>query len=210
MNIKSKLKLLGIKKYKIRDDGGIVVLQDVDWESMDLDEIPVQFYSVDGNFDLRGNNLKNLKNFPLFITQSAILSYNCIETLEDINPETIVHSLILDSNLIVSLKGIPKRVEKFSIDDNIFLQSLLYAPSAKEIYIGNLKSVPDEEVAIYLVASDKQTWDASLTIKDNFKALIRAFPDVLEKLVWTKRVSLILEQTKDELRGTISGVKFGI
>lgn len=204
------LKSLGITKYKLREDGGIVVLQDVHWEGMGLEKIPVQFYSIDGDFNLKGNKLETLENFPYFVTGIVTLSYNKLKSFDGIPEGEIMLGLIADNNFLTTLKGAPPRVDTFSIDNNNSLESIIYAPSSKHSFVRGLANVPVSEIAVYNRCISEGAWDSTKSIKENFKSLIRKNPSCLQDEVWRLKILGILEDSKDDLKGTLVGVKYGL
>ena len=207
MNI---LKSLGINNYKIREDGGIVVLQDVHWEGKDFETIPVKFYSVDGDFNVKGNKLESLENFPQFITGTATVSYNKLKSFEGIPKDAIMLGLVADNNFLTTLEGAPKHVDTFSIDNNSLLTTLLHAPAAKKAFCRGLPNVSTSEIVLYTRAIILGTWESDHSILDNFKATIRKAPSQLEDKIFYSNTQVFLDLVKDELRGTLNGVKYGL
>lgn len=77
------LKKLGITdNYKIHNDGSVDVDGDVDLSKMNLDEIPIKFGVVLGDFSVNRNHLTSLKNAPVIVQGSFNCMNNKLETLE--------------------------------------------------------------------------------------------------------------------------------
>jgi hypothetical protein len=124
-----------ISNYSINSDGTVDVMGSVELDGKKfydkfnkidykikndfiLDEIPINFGVVTGNFNMRGNNIKSLKGLPKTIGGSLYLYDNAIESLEG-SPDT-VDRMLLDGNKLNNLEGSPERINgDFSVGDNL-------------------------------------------------------------------------------------------
>lgn len=122
---------LGIKKFKVRQDGKVDVDGDVNIYRRQLKNIPVKFGNVSGDFNCEYNLLRNLENCPDFVGGDFRCAKNQINTLEFLPKKIeggflcgsndlkdiqnlkncdIGGEIYLGSNYINSLEGAPKKV----------------------------------------------------------------------------------------------------
>ena len=154
-----------IDHYTINDDMTIDVNQDVDLSFISLDEIPLNFNNVNGDFNCRGNDLTSLKGSPVYVTGyyncyknnltslkysprsiggEFSCSHNKLETL-DYCPNYVGRNFQCNNNKLKSLKGIPDKI--FSIlfcDDNnltSFKDGPKYINGSLHIGDNNIKSL---------------------------------------------------------------------
>jgi hypothetical protein len=107
--IKRKLDKYGVKNYTINSNGSVDVNGDVDLSNLDLNEIPIKFDRVTGNFDLFQNNLSSLKNSPYYVGGSFYCSNNKLTSLKG-SPQEVVGSFVCNINDIRSLEGMPLEI----------------------------------------------------------------------------------------------------
>jgi hypothetical protein len=106
---------LDFNKIIYADNGDINYDGDIDLRSLGLDEIPIQFDKVFGNFYLSGNKIKSLKNSPKFVGGDFRFGFNLIEDL-NYSPCIISGNFYGAYNNISSLHGIPRIIGR-----NIYL-----------------------------------------------------------------------------------------
>lgn len=134
-----------IKNYIINSDGSIDVngsvnLRHENRRSTIIERIPIKFNAVYGDFDVSYNNIKNLNNFPRFISGSLICRSNRLETLS--GSVKYANSIIASNNRISSLVGCPKVLIKLDVDHNL-LTNLVGCPEGIEVSVNSnrLKSL---------------------------------------------------------------------
>lgn len=110
-----KMLELDFKKIVYADNGDTNYDGDIDLRSMGLDEIPIKFDKVFGNFYVSGNKLKTLKNSPKFVGGDFRFGFNLIEDLK-YSPCIVSGNFYAAYNKISSLDGIPRIIGK-----NIYL-----------------------------------------------------------------------------------------
>lgn len=205
-----KLEDLDIKNYKYDESGNLFVYQDVHWEGKGFDSIPVKIYRIEGDFNLKGNNIKDFNNFPYEVTGVVNLSYNLIESFETYPQDCIVDSLNLDKNRIKFFKGSPKKLLTLSIEGNP-IASLENIPLTENLFIllNDLVTGDDitrERYRVYKESCYQGLWDNSLSIEENFIKLIRLSPSYIEECRNFKMYS----QCWESIKNTVQGVKFGL
>lgn len=102
-------KLLNIFNYSINPDGSVDVSGSVSIELSSLEELPLKFRNVSGNFFCNRNNIESLEGCPRK-THNFICSYNKLKSLVG-GPEISNGDYICSDNYITSLVGGPKYVE---------------------------------------------------------------------------------------------------
>jgi len=82
-----------------------------DFESYEspLDNLPVSFGSIEGNFNISSTGLKTLKGCPIYVARNFLCENNFLESLEGA-PGVIDGSFSCSHNNIKDLKGCPKEV----------------------------------------------------------------------------------------------------
>lgn len=205
-----KLEELGIKNYKYDERGNLFILQDVHWEGKGFESIPVKIYKVKGDFNLKGNNIKDFTNFPHEVTGVVNLSYNLIESFETYPQDSIVNSLNLDKNRIQFFKGAPSKLETLSVEGNP-IKSLENLPLVENLFIHINNLVVEDEITreyykVYKEACYRKTWDSSKSIKENFIKLIRSTPSYINEAKDFKMYKSYWESIKN----SVQGAKFGL
>ena len=96
--------------YEIRDtgDGSVDVNDDVDMSFERLDNIPIRFNYVWGNFSCNDNHLTSLENSPYTATKFDCCN-NHLTSLEH-GPEEVTHDFRCSGNKITSLEHSPNHV----------------------------------------------------------------------------------------------------
>ena len=117
-------------KYFIRNTlNGTVIDVDgnVNIAEQNLNEIPINFGHVWGDFDCSGNNLQSLNGSPVFVSGDFMCQRNNLASLEN-GPEIVNGAYICYENKLTRLQGIAKVIKKYiecalnpieSIDDNL-------------------------------------------------------------------------------------------
>lgn len=80
--IEQWLNTMAIQNYYINDNFTVSVKGDVDLRNKLLDELPVKFDIVYGDFIIDNNNLTSLKGSPNRVTKSFSCSYNKLTSLK--------------------------------------------------------------------------------------------------------------------------------
>lgn len=109
---------LGIKKFKVRQDGKVDVDGDVNIYSRQLKNIPVKFGNVSGDFNCEYNFLRNLENCPDFVGGDFRCTKNQINTLEFL-PKKIEGGFLCRDNQLESIKNL----KNCDIGGEIYLRS---------------------------------------------------------------------------------------
>ncbi|TAL27548.1 MAG: hypothetical protein EPN97_16915 [Alphaproteobacteria bacterium] len=117
-------------KYRIEEDGSIVVPGDVKLSNQNLDALPdLSAVAVKGSFSCDGNRLTSLKGAPHTVGGGFYCYDNQLETLEGA-PQNVGGSFSCERNQLTSLKGAPQTVGwNFSCNGNR-LASLQHAPQS--------------------------------------------------------------------------------
>ena len=146
-------KKYGIEGYSIRNNGLVDVDGSVDlrgegfWDMFGnhekygkrhkyiLEEIPIKFGDVEGDFDCRYNNIKNLNGAPKFVGGNLYISDNKLSSFKGCPTE--VSRFLGGDNLVKSLEGCPRIVEgDFNVSDCPNLKSLKGGPEMVGGYYG--------------------------------------------------------------------------
>jgi hypothetical protein len=101
-----------IRNYTINDDGTIDVDGYVDLYKLGLEELPLVFNKVTGNFIAQHNPLKNLKGSPRWVGGYFDTINTMLTSLEG-SPEHIEDDFMCSFNDITDLTGSPKYVGGF-------------------------------------------------------------------------------------------------
>ena len=106
--VKEWLDLMGITNYTINPKNLFInVKGDVDLSGKDLDNIPVQFIKVSGDFNCSTlNNLTSLKGVPIRVGRDFNCSYNNITSLKYC-PKKVGRHFDCSFNKLTSLQGSP-------------------------------------------------------------------------------------------------------
>lgn len=126
-----------VKNYQIRKKTAdepfyypawvVDVNQSVDLRYKNLSELPVQFGSIQGFFDISGNALTSLKGSPYLVTDSFIAMNNQLQDLE-FGPQRVHKTYNVSDNKLTALKcSLVESVEHFNVSYNL-LSSLEGAP----------------------------------------------------------------------------------
>jgi hypothetical protein len=121
----------GIRNYQIRDDGSIDVNTNVNLGSGGLEQLPLTFNVIKGNFECGVNNLTTLEGCPKKVLNGQFgCSYNILTSLEH-SPEIVEGNFSCRYNYhITSLEGL----------ENTNIDSWLDASSCNNLY--SLKGFP--------------------------------------------------------------------
>jgi hypothetical protein len=118
-----------VDNFTIHDDLVVDVDGDVNiaCSKPALTEIPFQFGTVNGRFDIRSNNLTSLKGCPTEVGADFNCSENQLTTLE-FGPKEVGENYYCDKNKLTSLEGAPREItENFTCGVNL-LETLKGAP----------------------------------------------------------------------------------
>lgn len=123
-----------IKNYVINEDLTVDVNGDVYlcWEK--LDEIPIQFGLVQGNFICHRNNLKSLKGSPKKVGGHFNCAWNRLSSLEGC-PVEVGGIFNCSNNLLTSLNGSPENIKEVFDCSNNKLFSLDGGPEEAEQFV---------------------------------------------------------------------------
>jgi hypothetical protein len=128
-NIESKLKELEVEDYIINDDGTVDVNSSVDISFMNLNQIPVQFGRVRGDFNCSNNQLHSLQGSPQSVGFSFFCHKNRLTSLKGAS-QWVGKSFICSHNELTSLEGAPLKLNgSFDCSENE-LTSLKGAPKS--------------------------------------------------------------------------------
>jgi len=112
-----------IRDYTINEDGTVDVHHDISNHYHGLEELPLNFGVVDGNFSCHNNELTTLKGSPHTVHGDFICSYNNLTSLEG-GPKIVGGGYACKENYITNLIGSPEKVGRgFECSDN-YLTSL--------------------------------------------------------------------------------------
>ena len=176
--IETILNKLGIMNFSIDDMGYVSVEGDVEIIGFKLEEIPVKFHKIYGNFSVSGNRLITLKNCPDIIYGVANFSYNQLIDMKYCTPE-ITGSLLVNGNRLKTLRGCPEKIGAcFSCEVNEDLKSIKYAPISTCVFDKG-SGIPYEEVEIYTECIKRNLWEPTKTIKYNLSKLLKSDPDLV-------------------------------
>ena len=133
-----------ITNYTINDDGSIDVDDDVDLEDQSLNDIPLNFRNVSGDFSIGGNLLSNLEGCPSYVGGNFDCRYNNLTTLKG-GPSYMVGNFDCEHNYLVNLEGCPQHIVGNFDCKNNKISSLEYSPNYIggnfECYENNIKSL---------------------------------------------------------------------
>lgn len=116
----------GIKNYTINNDGTVDVDGNVYIHSEGLENIPIQFGKVSGEFNCDNNFLRTLKGCPTEVGKNFTCSENELTTLEG-GPKKVGESYVVINNGLSDLKGGPEKVYGLIVDNN-HITDLTYLP----------------------------------------------------------------------------------
>jgi hypothetical protein len=205
-----KLEDLDIKNYKHDEKGNLFVYQDIHWEGKGFESIPVKIYRIEGDFNLKGNNIKDFNNFPHEVTGVVNLSYNLIESFDTYPQDCNISSLNLDKNRIKFFKGAPSKLETLSVEGNP-IASLENIPATDNLFIHLNELIISNEITreyykVYKEACYRGTWDNSRSIEENFIKLIRLTPSFIKE---SKNFKMY-DKYWESIKNTVQGAKFGL
>lgn len=123
-----------IKNFTINDDGSIDVEGNVNLGRWNMDEFPLKFNKVTGNFYCDNIGLKTLKGAPKWVGGMFGCSANQLTSLVG-SPEYVGKGFFVDSNKLTSLDGCPKEIGK---DFNFDMNDVYSLDGAKETKVGRL------------------------------------------------------------------------
>lgn len=148
--IQQWLKKVKIKNYTINEDLTVDVHEDVDLRFLEIDELPVQFNIVEGDFDCSGSRWKTLKGCPSKIKDSFYCNNNGLKSLE-YGPKEVGMNYSCQDNNLISLKGVPDKI-KGNLDCTYnHIENLFDSPKEILGYFGisnnkllSFKGIPDK------------------------------------------------------------------
>lgn len=91
MDLKNKrevelwLLLNKVNKYVVNDDLSVEVFDSVNLGKLSLEELPIKFTTIHGNFVVENNSLTNYKNFPDLVNGHLNMFGNKIKTIDGFN-----------------------------------------------------------------------------------------------------------------------------
>lgn len=109
-----------IPNFKINEDLSVDVIGNVIIVSEFIDELPVNFNIVVGDFTIKNTELKSLIGFPKEITGNLDCSYNKLKNLMYF-PKIVGKSIDISNNALSSLKGCIKYIsgDLYMMNNNI-------------------------------------------------------------------------------------------
>jgi hypothetical protein len=110
-NIREICKEYKIENYTINGDGTIDVDGDVDLSDMGLNEIPLKFGRVSGDFICSNNSIKSLNGCPQWVGGHFSCRGNRLTSLE-FCPQWVGGNFFCYNNQLTSLEYIPKVINK--------------------------------------------------------------------------------------------------
>ena len=93
----------------IYDDLSVDVQENVNLSNCNISEIPIQFATIDGYFDISDNQLQNLKNSPKVVLGNFFCNNNQLTSLSG-SPEYIKGSFECRDNRLNNLLGITQKI----------------------------------------------------------------------------------------------------
>lgn len=179
-----------IHKYYFKNEE-LYVDQDVDMAGRGLDSFPLDIHTINGDLNLNGNHLENTKGFPKFINGDVVLSYNKIRHFQEFSE--ITGSLLIESNQIISLKGIKKVNHIFAISNNSTLKSLSYAPIIinfdESAFFYQNTGISQIEIDIYIECLKRGKWDPTKTTEANAYNVNEKMQVDFKKFLTTKTIT---------------------
>ncbi len=109
LELGNELSKFNITKYNLNEDGSIDCNQNVSIYNKNLNKIPFKFNKIDGIFTIVRNNIKSLKNCPVYVS----IHFSCIEnqlTNLEYGPEYVGENYNCSYNQLVTLKGCVEEV----------------------------------------------------------------------------------------------------
>lgn len=98
---------LDLKLATINEDGSVDYRADVNLNDCNLEELPIKFGKIDGDFTCSNNHLKTLKNAPHTIAGDFTCTKNQLSNLK-YGPTNVGRGYYCGFNNLVSLEGAPK------------------------------------------------------------------------------------------------------
>ena len=129
MSIAEICEQYSIENYTINDDGLVDVDGDVDLFELGLNEIPLKFNHVSGNFNCSHNNLTDLKGSPKYVSGSFFCSDNNLTSLE-FCPKEVGENFYCYNNDLTTLLGSPNEVGGGFYCDRNDLTTLEFSPES--------------------------------------------------------------------------------
>lgn len=143
-----------ITKYKIYDDLTVDVYENVQINDINIQNIPIMFNKVYGDFICFNLGLTTLKGCPKIVLGSFSCANNNLDNLQYL-PLIITKDLYLHNNKLTSLIGCPKEINGTFICSNNLLTSLQYMPekNIKTLYCQHNKLL-DLKYAPEIISGD--------------------------------------------------------
>ena len=131
-----------ITNYTIRDDGKVDVNGYVYINNMGLEELPLYFGKINGNFSCQNNYLTTLKGSPEEVNGNFNCFLNKLTSLEG-GPKIVKGGFWCYRNNLTTLKGAPEEVSaRFNCCKNK-LTSLDYLPNKYSLLVANDNNLVD-------------------------------------------------------------------
>lgn len=202
--VKTLCEKYNIENYTINADGSIDVDGDVMFE--DIEEIPIKFNRVNGDFYIDDNDLKSLKNSPIYVSGDFtctncqldsleyspmyvggrfVCSFNKLENLSGANGE--YGSFIAMFNKLLTLDFGGKVSKEFKIANNEELVSLKGSPESVEIYdcynchvLKSMKGISIVSKKVNIIGTDIRDLDINISNVSYLDCLYTPLAKVLE------------------------------
>jgi hypothetical protein len=118
----------GIENYKVNSNGTVDVFGNVVLMHLDLEEIPIVFRRVNGNFTCHNNRLTSLKGSPLIVNGYFDCSFNFLTSLE-YSPTIVYGDYSCSKNKLLTLENGP-----YEVGGNFFCNSRDIASMSHSYY----------------------------------------------------------------------------
>lgn len=178
MSIEEICKKYDIEDYIINDDGSIDVNECVYLDDYGLNEFPLKFNKVYGDFDCRGNNLTSLLGGPKWVAGYFYCHKNKLTSLEH-SPEYVGTRLDCSLNMLIDLKYCPN-----SIGENLFC------------YYNNITTLEyyPENIGGYINFRDTPIGSICMAIDVDFARAFNSYKILKDGIIDIKRLRYLMEQ----------------
>lgn len=106
-----------ITEYTINPDLSVNVHHDIDFGWSGIKEFPLNFKSVDGDFNCNNNRLTSLKGCPEYVSGDFSCNRNKLTDLK-YGPKRVSGTYYCHHNRLTSLEGSPEKVHRFYCNNN--------------------------------------------------------------------------------------------
>jgi hypothetical protein len=138
--MKSELDSIVLGEYTINSDKSIDVIGDILLFRCDLSEIPFNFNSVSGSFNVSKNKLRSLKGCPKFVGGDFSCRSNNLTDLTG-GPIKVIGDYSCYYNNLTSLKGSPDFVGRDFYCDGLDIPGLIFNKGIITNYDDYIKNV---------------------------------------------------------------------